>query len=191
MQSAWVGSVWLTSSKQWTYPKVEPIDERIENIQAVQEEKAISPQISAIQKEAWLQKEAETNPNDVQARQEMAKHYSQHGKFKNALAEYQKMLEVDPLSLSPSGRGREPRWGPKNAEAHFSLAILYMSQDAHKKSAIAHLQKVLEIEPSHPKKTGILLWLNALQNESAKWCRFVKNFAKSWKKKLAYFLPFS
>ena len=99
------------------------------------------------EKETQLKEEANKNLNDKQKQQELAQFYHEHGKHSNAIVGYEKMLETN----------------PNDVETHLSLAQLYMGLPGATDKATNHLNKVLEFQPEHPKKTIIEIWLQQLQ----------------------------
>jgi tetratricopeptide (TPR) repeat protein len=101
------------------------------------------------QKEAKLRQEIHLQPNDVKSLELLAKYYEQQGKFDQAIAEYKKILAMKPQDI----------------EAHLGLGILYMSKEGCNDLAANHLQKVLEVDPSHTKKKNIEIWIKSLQSQ--------------------------
>jgi tetratricopeptide (TPR) repeat protein len=102
-----------------------------------------------IEKETHLKNTLVANPNDLQANQNLAQLYYQQGKWEKTLAQYQKILTLN----------------PKDVETHLALAQLFLSSPAHTSQAIEHLRKVLALEPAHPKRKNIELWLSELAKQ--------------------------
>jgi tetratricopeptide (TPR) repeat protein len=52
---------------------------------------------------------------------------------------------------------------PKDAELHYQMGTLLVSDPHYAKKALAHFVKVLEIQPGHPQKALIQRWINTLE----------------------------
>lgn len=85
-------------------------------------------------------KESKAQPNQAAL-------YYQQGQVPKAIAQYQKLLETQ----------------PQNAEFHLTLGQMYMSTPQFTGKAIEHLQKTLKLQPRHPRKRNIELWVEQLQ----------------------------
>lgn len=94
-------------------------------------------------REQLLHKKIQQNPNDAQGYKELAGYFEQQGFTQKALDHYRQALKLE----------------PNQADLHLSLGLLLLSMPGHKQEAIAHLQRVLVIDPNHSKKQLIELWM--------------------------------
>lgn len=90
-----------------------------------------------------------TTPKDSKAQQRLAASYYQQGQVPQAIAHYQKLLDAKPL----------------DAELHLTVGQMYMSMPQFTDNAIRHLQKTLELQPRHPRRKNIEVWVEQLQNK--------------------------
>ncbi len=101
------------------------------------------------EKEAALQAAIQTDPQDVATQVSLAQLYTQQGKRNKAIGEYKKILPRE----------------PGNAQIHLALGQLYLGEKRYASLALVHLQKTLELEPAHPQRKTIELWIAQLRGQ--------------------------
>jgi tetratricopeptide (TPR) repeat protein len=90
------------------------------------------------------------NQADLQTCLTTAQLYYERGELDKAIKLYKEAIRLD----------------PKNVEVHLLLGQLCMAKPAYYFKASEHLQKVLELEPNHPKRKSIEVWLQTAQNNT-------------------------
>lgn len=101
-------------------------------------------------RESRLKEQIKTKPQDIDAHKELVSVYKEQGR----LAEAVEVLE--------SALGKEPQ----RADIHLELGLLYYSNPASLDKAMAHFRKVLALDPAHPQKRVIEIWLKQGEKKS-------------------------
>lgn len=98
-------------------------------------------------KESELLRQLSTDAEDAKTRGDLAQFYYRQGERAKTIEQYEEMLERR----------------PHDPEVHLALGRLYMGSPGTGGKAKNHLERVLELEPAHPRRRIVEIWIKQLE----------------------------